>query len=146
MKLLKTCEERVITAIDTNVLIDIFASDPIFGKSSAQAVRACLQAGSVHACEIVFIETASAFPKYDVFLDAMQTLGIEFSTIQKDTLPVAAKAWHKYRKTGGKRDRVVADFLIGSHALAQSDRLLTRDRGFYRHYFHSLTVIDPSKP
>ena len=135
----------MITAIDTNVLIDIFASDPIFGESSAQAVRTCLQQGSIHACEVVFIETASVFPKYDTFLHAMQTLGIEFSTIQKETLPVASKAWHKYRNTGGKRERVVADFLIGSHALAQSDRLLTRDRGFYRHYFHSLNVIDPSK-
>jgi predicted nucleic acid-binding protein len=133
----------VITAIDTNILIDIFGSDPKFGKASAQAVRTCLQEGSIHACEIVLIETASVFPKYDAFLSAMQTLGIEFSAVQKDTVPIAAKAWHKYRKMGGKRDRVVADFLIGAHAMTQSDRLLTRDRGFYRHYFHSLTIIDP---
>jgi hypothetical protein len=27
----------------------------------------------------------------------------------------------------------------------QANRLLTRDRGFYRAYFSSLKVIDPSK-
>jgi hypothetical protein len=28
-------------------------------------------------------------------------------------------------------DRIVADFLVGGHAIALSDRLLTRERGFY---------------
>lgn len=32
----------------------------------------------------------------------------------------------------------------GVHAIEQADRLLTRDRGFYRHYFTGLTVLDPA--
>jgi hypothetical protein len=39
---------------------------------------------------------------------------------------------------------VIADFLIGAHALEQADRLLTRDRGFHRRAFDGLVIVDPS--
>jgi predicted nucleic acid-binding protein len=52
--------------------------------------------------------------------------------------------WSAYRRQRGTRERVIADFLIGAHALVQADRLLTRDRGFYRRYFEGLEILDPS--
>jgi hypothetical protein len=39
---------------------------------------------------------------------------------------------------------VIADFLVGAHALEQADRLLTRDRGFHRSAFGGLVIVDPS--
>ena len=56
---------------------------------------------------------------------------------------LAGGFWQEYRKKGGLKTRVVADFLIGAHALTQCDCLLTRDRGFYRKYFNNLKIIDP---
>jgi len=56
----------------------------------------------------------------------------------------AAAAWGEYRRRGGPRSRIVSDFLVGAHALEQADRLLTRDRGFYRTAFEDLTILDPT--
>jgi predicted nucleic acid-binding protein len=135
----------MITAIDTNVLIDIFGSDSKFGHLSANALRQSLREGVVYACEITWVETASLFPTEEAFIKAMDALGVEFSHITAKTALKASHAWRNYRKNGGKRNRVVADFLIGAHALDQCDRLLTRDRGFYRSYFRELKILDPSK-
>ena len=73
----------------------------------------------------------------------MNTLGAAFSALDRRAALRAGETWHNYRKRGGRRSRVIADFLVGAHASVQADRLLTRDRGFYRVYFPDLTVIDP---
>lgn len=135
----------MITCVDTNVLIDVFGMDPEFGFRSAQALRECLKTGSLHASEVVWIEAASMFPDHDKFLSVMEQLGIEYSGLTKESALLAAGAWRAYVKSGGpKRARIAADFLIGAHALQHGGRLLTRDRGFFRTYFKSLTVIDPA--
>jgi predicted nucleic acid-binding protein len=93
----------------------------------------------------VWTEVASFFPSPDAAQDAMNRLGVEFSPIELKTALAAGTAWKAYRRRGGRRERVVADFLIGAHALSQAERLLTRDRGFYRAYFSRLRVFDPAK-
>jgi hypothetical protein len=57
---------------------------------------------------------------------------------------MAGAAWRRYRESGGPRSRLIADFLIGAHARRQAERLLTRDRGFYRTYFADLVILEPS--
>ncbi|CAN5280032.1 type II toxin-antitoxin system VapC family toxin [soil metagenome] len=133
----------MITAIDTNILLDIFGADPKFGNASAEALRQCMREGAVHACEAVWVETGVFFPNEHDYLHAMKSLNIEFSSITQKTAFEAAKTWRVYRSAGGKRERIVADFLIGAHAMTQCQRLLTRDKGFYRRYFN-LTILDPS--
>jgi hypothetical protein len=56
----------------------------------------------------------------------------------------AGSAWRSYRLRDGRRERLIADFLVGAHAVEQADRLLTRDRGFHKGAFGSLVVVDPS--
>ena len=130
----------MITAIDTNVLIDVFGNDPEFGRSSAAAVRACLQKGTLIACDIVWSETRAVFPDDAAFVSAMTTLGVIFSPLNEKSASLAGSTWQAYRKAGGKRTRLMADFIIGAHALQQAEQLLTRDQGYYRSYFAGLKL------
>ena len=134
----------MITAVDTNVLLDIFGADAKFGEISANAVRQCLGEGALIACEAVWAETATAFQSSDKFRHVMADLGVTFGSLSEAAAVNAAKAWRQYRARGGRRTRIASDFLIGAHALSAADRLLTRDRGFYRRYFAGLKVLDPS--
>jgi predicted nucleic acid-binding protein len=135
----------VITAVDTSVLLDVFGADPNFGLSSGKAIRSCLREGGLVACDVVWTEVASFFPSPGEVRGAMARLAVEFSAIDLESAIVASTAWKAYRSRGGRRTRIAADFLIGGHASLQADRLLTRDRGFYRACFADLRVLDPTK-
>jgi predicted nucleic acid-binding protein len=134
----------MITAVDTSVLLDVFGADPAFGPHSAEWLRTCSSDGQLIACEVVWAEVAAMFPSPAQARQAMKSLPVNFSAINEEAALSAASAWRAYRSRGGRRQRVVADFLIGAHAKTQAERLLTRDRGFYRACFSPLIVLDPS--
>jgi predicted nucleic acid-binding protein len=134
----------VITAVDTSVLLDVFFDEPGFRPLSLAALRACLGAGPVVACDVVWAEVRAVFGDDVSANRALAGFPITFSVIDAGAAIRAGSAWGAYRQSGGPRDRVVADFLIGAHALEQADRLLTRDRGFHRRAFDGLVIVDPS--
>lgn len=135
----------MITAVDSSVLLDVFANNAEFARRSASALRRCIAEGSLIACEVVWAETGSWFPDEQSARTALSTLRVAYSPVTEAAALAAGGSWQEYRKTGGPRERVIADFLIGNHALVQADRLLTRDRGFYRSYFTGLQLLDPSE-
>ena len=136
----------MITAVDTSILLDVFLADPVHGPASREAMRSARAEGSLVACEIVWAEVAPSFPSGDAATGALDRLHVGFSPCRPEAALASGPAWKAYRARRGPRQRVIADFLIGAHALLQADRLLTRDRGFYRRYFRELRVVDPSVP
>jgi predicted nucleic acid-binding protein len=70
---------------------------------------------------------------------------VRFVALAPEMALSAGSAWRGYRRRARRRDRVIADFLIGAHAALAADRLLTRDRGFYATYFGGLEIVDPSQ-
>lgn len=132
----------MITAIDTPILLDIFGADRRYGQVSANALKRCLDEGALAASEIVWTEIAAALGNEQTLLDAMNTLGIGYSPILRETALAGGAAWRAYHASNEKRQRGLPDFLIGAHALMQCDRLLTRDRRFYRQHFEKLIVLD----
>lgn len=96
------------------------------------------------ASVVVLAELRAVFATDEALRVAMSTLGIRSEPVDASVALAAGTAHQAYRANGGSRERVVADFLIGAHAVIRTQRLLTRDRGYYRTYFPTLTVLDPS--
>jgi len=134
----------VITAIDSNVVLDILGADPVHGPGSLRAIGDAQELGVVMACDQVWAEVGANYRDPEAAADALDGLGIRFAAIDPEVAAAAGRVWWDHRRRGGIRERMLADFVIGTHAWMRSDRLLTRDRGFYREYFKRLRVVDPS--
>jgi len=134
----------MITAIDTNILLDILVPNDEFYDASAVALQDAADEGSLVICDIVYAELCVHFDtrrECEGFVDGIE---IRVQSLTREAHFEASRVWRVYRSQGGKRTRILADFLIGAHARNQASRLLTRDRGFYRKLFPSLNLRDPS--
>ena len=133
------------TAIDSNILFDIFLPDPVFAERSREAVEECAHQGGLVISEPVYAELAAWFPSAAALDEVLEELEMVVDAVSRDGAYAAGRAWKKYRQGGGNRTRIMTDFLIGGHALKHAGQLLSRDRGFYERYFSGLKLIDPSK-
>ena len=132
----------MITAVDTNVLLDVFVSSERHGKQSRKRLADAYDAGAVIICDLVYAELAPAFPDRSSLDSALRQIGARVSSINSSIAYEAGLRWQRYRSRGGPRTRIITDFLIGAHAVAEANVFLTRDRGFFSSYFPELENSD----
>ena len=128
------------TALDTNVLLDLFVANAPNHEESHQALLAARASGDLVICDIVYAELAPHFGDRQTLDSALYELRVQRSPVNSDIAWQARLRWMRYRQAGGPRTRILADFLIGAHALASADSFLTRDSGFFRTYFPELAL------
>lgn len=130
----------MITAVDTSVLFDVFITEAPHHSESVEALRAAYNAGAVIVSHVVYAELVPRFADRSTLDSALREINARLSPIDSDVAWEAGLKWARYRRAGGPRNRILADFLIGAHALASADAFLTRDRGFYETYFPELAT------
>lgn len=139
----------MVTAVDTNVL-----STLLFGKQSEleetkSLLKQCHKEGEVVICPIVFAELVAAPKVNEQLIDTfLRDIFVKVNwTLNETVWRQAARAYQSYAHTRRKQQddtgprRIVADFVIGAHAMLHADRLLTFDKRLFSSAFPKLNLL-----
>ena len=129
--------------VDSNVLLDILLDDPEWVSWSQSQLDLWARRGPLLVNPMVYAELAAGFDSVRALDDTLDEAGLEFEEIPRDALFLAAKAHVLYRRRGGRRKGVLADFFVGAHAAVRRLPLLTRDGRRYMSYFPTVTLVGP---
>jgi predicted nucleic acid-binding protein len=132
-----------VPLVDTNVLFDLVADDPIWADWSARQLRIWSAYGTLVVNPVVYAELSVGYDRIDEVDAALDAAGVELVEIPRAALFLAGKAFAKYRARGGTGSGVLPDLFIGAHAVVQGIGLLTRDSRRYRTYFPTIILITP---
>jgi predicted nucleic acid-binding protein len=136
---------RMITAVDTNVVIALWDKDPLLNSAAQTSLEAAFKRGSLVVAAPVFAELIAAPGRDENFVTSFfEDTGIAIDwELGESVWRSAGRAFQSYRRRK-QRDsgawRILADFLIGAHADFNGYRLLTLDERLYRVAFPTLTI------
>ncbi len=135
------------TAIDTNVFWAIWSGEP----SAAELVRqlgAARMEGALLISPFVFAELYAYPGATEEFIqgflaatDVVTDFRLDERIWSETGRRYALYAVRRRKSSGAGPKRLLADFLIGAHALVQADRLLTLDPQRYSHDFPEVRLV-----
>ena len=129
--------------VDTNVLVDVLENDPDWADWSIGQLRAQSQIHPLAINPVIYAELSLTFSTVEALDATLDKLGLAIMELPRPALFLAGKAFVRYRRAGGKKSNVLADFFIGAHAAVIGCPLLTRDTKRYQRYFPSVKLIAP---
>jgi hypothetical protein len=135
------------TAIDTNVIVALWANDAELSLAAETALEAAFRRGGLVVAAPVFAELVAAPGRAERFVSSfLEENGIVVDwNLNEAIWRAAGRAFHAYaERRRQQRDlgtrRILADFLIGAHADIHGYRLLSLDERLYRAAFPRLKV------
>jgi hypothetical protein len=137
------------TAIDTNVLVALWDADVSLHGLAREALDEALGRGSLVISGTVYAELLGAPKRSEAFLDKFceeTGIGVEWE-LSEHIWKAAGRAFQSYATRRKKQQeraprRILANFLIGAHALVNGYKLLTLDAGTYRVSFPKLGLAE----
>jgi predicted nucleic acid-binding protein len=129
--------------VDTNVLLDVLGNDPAWADWSIHQLRMQSQVHDLAINPVIYAELSLAFDSVQKLNSAIDGLAIVVREIPRPALFLAGRAFLTYRREGGTKSNVLADFFIGAHAAVEDWSILTRDPRRYRGYFPTVKLVTP---
>ena len=129
--------------VDTNILIDLFQNDPVWAQKSIAALAEAAAREKLAINEIIYAELAAGFDDRETLDRELAPLPVEWAALGKEALALAGRTFHRYRREGGAKNNVLADFFIGAQASVEGFSILTRDAARYRTYFPDVRLFAP---
>ncbi len=129
--------------VDTNVLVDVLVNDPEWADWSTSQLRAQSQIHRLIINPIVYAELSLTFSSVEALDRVLADMVLPVVEVPKPALFLAGKAFVQYRRRGGQKSNVLADFFIGAHAAVARLPVLTRDAQRYQSYFPSVRLVTP---
>jgi predicted nucleic acid-binding protein len=130
--------------VDTNVLIDVLNNEPQWADWSIHQLRVQSKIHVLSINPIIYAELSCTFKKVEDLDEVLQVMELKFNQIPKPALFLAGKAFQRYRRQGGEKNSILADFFIGAHAAVSRLPVLTRDTQRYQTYFPTVKLVSPN--
>lgn len=129
--------------VDTNVLLDVVTRNPEWAEWSKRQLDAAALRDRLNINPIVYAELSAGFETIEQVEAVLDLVGITIAEMTRPALFLAGRVFQEYRRRGGIRTGVLADFFIGAQAAVLGVPLITRDVGRYRTYFPTVELIAP---
>lgn len=129
--------------VDTNILLDLIADDPVWADWSQRQLEAATLRDRLAVNPVVYAELSGAFTRIEELDEFLSGAAVEIVEMSRQMLFLAGTAFKIYRRRGGTRAGVLPDFLIGAQATIVGAELITRDAARYRSYFPAIELIVP---
>jgi len=136
-------------AVDTNVIVSSWGSNDALNSIATAALDSASARGRLVVAAPVYAELLAAPHRTEAFIDYFfAKTGVEVDwNIDESIWRSAGRAFQAYaarrkvRQQSGPR-RILADFVIGAHALRRGYALLTLDDEIYRACFPRLPLVE----
>ena len=138
------------TAIDTNVIVALWDAEDTLHRTARAALDKVFNEGTLVISGAVFAELLAAPGRTEAFIDGFceeTGIGVEWELGER-VWRAAGIAFQGYaarrrKQKGEESRRILADFVIGAHALVNGYKLLTLDGRMYQASFPRLGIVEP---
>jgi predicted nucleic acid-binding protein len=132
-----------VLLVDSNVLIDVLEDASPWADWSTLQLNRQATVHEITLNPVIYAEISPSFELSAQLDDRLDQMEITYRDLPREALFLAGHVHRHYRRSGGLREQMLPDFLIGAHAMVLGCGILTREPRRYRSYFPRVPLVTP---